>query len=389
MSGIKVNFLRKKLPLLASAIVLVTLNSHRNKTEEPKSRESFKPGKIWVDTDNVHINAHGGGILKFDDTYYWFGEHKTGGRGGNTALSGVRCYSSKDLYNWKNEGIALAVSEEIGSDIEKGCVLERPKVIYNAQTGKFVMWFHLELKGQGYHAARTAVAISNQVTGPYTFVKSLRPNKGQWPVGYPEELKNIIYPGGLKWWTPEWNKAIVEGMFLQRDFETGQMSRDMGLFVDDDSKAYHIHASEDNLTLHVSELTDDYQDFTGKYIRIFPGGHNEAPALFKRDSCYYLMTSGCTGWDPNAARMFKSKSIWGPWEALGNPCIGKGAELTFHSQSTYIFPIQGEKDVFIYMGDRWTPKNPIDGTYIWLPIQFENGKPVIRWKDEWNLSVFN
>ncbi|HKJ43888.1 MAG TPA: glycoside hydrolase family 43 protein, partial [Sunxiuqinia sp.] len=291
--------------------------------------------------------------------------------------------------NWKNEGTALTVSNQPGADIENGCVIERPKVIYNKMTGKFVMWFHLELKGQGYNAARTGLAISEQVTGPYAFIKSLRPNKEEWPVDYPEALKTKSYPTDLEWWKPKWYQAIKEGMFLERDFESGQMSRDMTLFVDDDGKAYHIHASEDNLTIHISQLTDDYQSFSGKYIRVAPAGHNEAPALFKKDGIYYLTTSGCTGWAPNAARMFNASSIWGPWEALGNPCVGDDADLTFHSQSTFVLPVQGKKDAFIFMADRWKPKNPNDGRYIWLPIQFENGKPVIRWKNEWDLSVFN
>lgn len=47
------------------------------------------------------------------------------------------------------------------------------------------------------------------------------------------------------------------------------MSRDMTLFVDDDGKAYHIYSSEDNLTLQIAELSDDYLSHTGKYIRIF------------------------------------------------------------------------------------------------------------------------
>ena len=33
-----------------------------------------------------------------------------------------------------------------------------------------------------------------------------------------------------------------------------------------------------------------------------------------------MITSGCTGWAPNAARMFKAKNIYGPWEQLPNPC---------------------------------------------------------------------
>lgn len=350
---------------------------------------TFKPGKVWVDTDSLPINAHGGGILFHKGTYFWFGEHKTKGEGGNIALVGVRCYSSTDLYNWKNEGVAFSVSDKDGSDIEKGCIIERPKVIYNDKIKKFVMWFHLELKGQGYKAARTGLALSDHVTGPYIFVKSLRPNQQQWPVDYPETMKSYEYKTNLEWWTPEWREAISDGLFLKRDFEEGQMSRDMTVFVDDDGKAYHIHSSEDNLTLHISELTDDYQDFTGRYIRLFPGGHNEAPAMFKKDNTYYLMTSGCTGWDPNAARMFKAHSIWGPWEVLGNPCVGENANLTFYSQSTFILPVAGKKNDLIYMGDRWTPRNPIDGRYIWLPLTFINGKPVIQWYDQWDLSVFD
>ena len=83
--------------------------------------------------------------------------------------------------------------------------------------------------------------------------------------------------------TPEVYEAIAKGMFVKRDLKDGQMSRDMTLFVDDDGKAYHIYSSEENLTLHIAELTDDYLQHSGRYIRIFHGGHNEAPALFKKD----------------------------------------------------------------------------------------------------------
>nr|WP_319401480.1 glycoside hydrolase family 43 protein [uncultured Carboxylicivirga sp.] len=370
-------------------LTISILASCQHKQNDNRKQISFKPGTHFLDNDSVHINAHGGGILFSKGKYYWFGEFKTAGEGGNTAKVGVSCYSSKDLYNWENEGIALKVVNEQGSDIEKGCVIERPKVIYNDFTHEFIMWFHLELKGKGYSAARTGLAVSDKVTGPYTFVRSLRPNANIWPESYPDTLKNYAYSDTLKWWTPAWYKAIDKGLFVQRDLESGQMSRDMTLFVDDDGTAYHIHSSEDNLTIHISELSKDYTDFTGKYIRIFPAGHNEAPALFKKDDNYYLMTSGCTGWDPNAARMFKASSIWGPWEAIGNPCVGKDADLTFHSQSTFILPVNGQKNAFIYMGDRWNPKNPTDGRYVWLPIEFNDDKPVIRWRNEWDLSVFN
>ncbi|WP_339884082.1 glycoside hydrolase family 43 protein [Polaribacter vadi] len=357
--------------------------------EKQTKNSSFKSGKKWLDTNGDHINAHGGGIMFRDGVYYWFGEHKTEGRGGNTTLIGVRCYSSTDLYNWKNEGIALQVVENPDSEITKGAVIERPKVVFNKKNRKYVMWFHLELKDQGYNAARTGVAVSDFPTGPFKFLKSYRPNAGNWPINFKEEWKTETENTPVKWWTPEWYTYVKKGGFVRRDFESGQMSRDMTVFVDDNEKAYHIHSSEDNLTLHISELTDDYLDFTNKWITLAPAGNNEAPAIFKDKDTYFMITSGCTGWDPNAARSFKAKSIWGPWESLGNPSIGKDAELTFHSQSTYILPVEGKKNAFIFMADRWVPRNPIDGTYVWLPIKINNGKPILKWYDKWDLNFFN
>ena len=356
-----------------------------------QEQTSFKPGEKWKDTDGTHINAHGGGLLFHEGMYYWFGEHKTSGKGGNKANVGVGVYSSNDLYNWKNEGIAMAVDPDgSGSDIEKGSVIERPKVIYNEKTGKFVMWFHLELKGQGYNAARTALAVSDSPTGPFVYQKSLRPNAGTWPINFNEHWKNkSITEEDLEGWSDEWKKEVAEGLYIRRDFEGGQMSRDMTLYVDDDGKAYHIHAAEENLTLHISELTDNYQDFTGKWAVIEPAGHNEAPAIFKQNGKYYMITSGCTGWDPNEARSFEADNIFGPWKPLGNPAKGKDADKTFHSQSTYILPVEGKKDAFIFMADRWTPNNAIDGRYIWLPIEMVNGFPVIRYHEKWDLGYFD
>lgn len=380
----------KKAGLLGLSLLGCLFFMQCSVNKNSNNDNSFIPGEKWNDTDGVHINAHGGGILFDKGKYYWYGEYKTSGRAGNTTLFGVSCYSSKDLYHWrKNEGIVLNVREDANSEITRGCVIERPKVIFNQKTGKFVMWFHLELKNQGYSAARTGVAVSDSPTGPFEYIKSYRPNAGVWPINFNGEKSTSIEEKSLKPWTEEWKEAVKNGLFIRRDFDRGQMARDMTIFVDTDGKAYHIHASEDNLTLHISELTDDYLDFTNKWTTIAPAGHNEAPAIFKQDGIYYMITSGCTGWDPNAARSFKSKSIWGPWESLGNPCIGENANLTFNSQSTYILPIQGKKDSFIFMADRWKPKDPIDGRYIWLPIEINNGKPVLKWYDRWNLEIFD
>jgi|ERR1017187_2280234 hypothetical protein len=356
---------------------------------------SFRPGEVWPDNHGVHINAHGGGVIFHNGFYYWFGEHKIEGEAGNAAHVGVHVYSSRDLYNWKDEGIALAVSDDPRSPVTRGCILERPKVIFNPRTKKFVMWFHLEPKDTGYCGSLSGVAVADKVTGPYQFLRAFRPNAGAWPENVPAEMKRPLSSeelaqlgamelGGAP--RPYYPKQLL----FRRDFADGQMARDMTLFVDDDGSAYHIYASEGNGTLHISRLTDDYLSPAGKFIRVLPGRFNEAPAMLKHGGKYFLFTSDCTGWSPNPVRLLVADSIFDEWEELGNPCLGTGAQITntFESQSTFIVPVQGRAGAFIFMADRWNPKNAIDGRYVWLPIEFNHGVPTISWHDKWDLSVF-
>lgn len=76
------------------------------------------------------------------------------------------------------------------------------------------------------------------------------------------------------------------------------MSRDQTVFIDDNGKAYQFYSSENNATLYISELTDDYLKPTGRYTRNFVKQSREAPAVFKYNGKYYMLSSGCTGWDP-------------------------------------------------------------------------------------------
>ena len=305
---------------------------------------SFRPGLTWYDAGGAVINAHGGGFYFENGTYYWFGEHKATDA---ESHDGFHVYTSKDLYNWTDAGIAFAVAKQPKSaqkDIQDGCIMERPKVIYNAKTKKYVMWFHLELKGQGYNAARAAVAVSDSVTGPYLYQGSFRPN--------------------------------------------GAMSRDQTLFVDDDGKAYQFTASEDNKTMHINELADDYLKPSGKFQRVFVDRSMEAPAVFKHEGKYYFIGSGCTGWDPNAARSAVADHVTGPWTELDNPAQGPGADKTFFAQSTYVLPVAASPGKFIFIADRWNPKNLKDSRYIFLPLTVAGGKVLFSWRDEWDLSAF-
>jgi hypothetical protein len=157
--------------------------------------------------------------------------------------------------------------------------------------------------------------------------------------------------------------------------------------VDDDGKAYLFYSSEENPTMHVSLLADDYLRPAGKFSRIFMDRSMEAPTVFKHGGKYYVIASGCSAWAPNAARSAVADNIFGPWTELGNPCVGADADTTFHSQSTFILPVQGRPDTLIFMADRWNQWNLPDSRYVWLPVEFpKEGKPVLKWHEHWSLN---
>lgn len=325
--------------LIAGVITSYSYGQSQESAIAIKQKTSFQSDSLWYDTEGNLMNVHGGGILQQGDTWYWFGEKR-----GRSVSEGVTAYSSKDLYNWKYEGVALSPVADTTSDIAEGCLMERPKVIYNPKTKQFVMWVHLELRGKGYAAARAMVATSSNAAGPYRFVNSFRPN--------------------------------------------GNMSRDMTLFVDDDGAAYHIYSSDENMDLRISRLADDFLSPTTKDSLLFRR-QREAPAIFKKDGLYYLITSGCTSWEPNEASVHTASSLFGPWKLAGDPMVGPNSKNTFGGQSTYVLKVAGKKDAFIYMGDRWNAKNLKDSRYHWLPVQFKSDGISIHWMDNWSLEWFD
>jgi hypothetical protein len=332
-------------PLLKNRIGYFPKDSLQPNTE-------IASGDVWKDTDGNFINAHGGGILFHNGTYYWFGEIKKGltwrvpyidtWEAYRVNAGGVSCYSSKDLLNWKFEGVALSPNTTDSShDLHTSKVIERPKVIYNDKTKQFVMWMHIDSEDYAY--ARAGVAVSDNPAGPFRYLQSVRPN--------------------------------------------GNMSRDMTIYKDDDGKAYHFYASEGNKTMRVAQLSDDYLSHTTNEKRILKGLEREAPAIFKYDGKYYLITSGCTGWSPNAASWAIADNILGEWKQQGNPCVETGREFsenTFRSQSTFILPLPDKKDSFLFMADRWNKTDLEDSRYVWLPLEVKYGKLAIEWKDKWS-----
>lgn len=358
--------------------------------------KSFNPGVKWNDTEGNLIQAHGGQVQrlwvpndttgKLEEKWWWVGEDKSLGYRG-----GICAYSSNDLYNWKFEGVVMRnvtsreqlEEDEYFTNLYAGyskdqldnvyrcindstSVIERPKMIYNEKTKQYVMWFHAdgptETSTANYAAAAAGVAISDSPSGPFKFVDRYR--------------LNTCPPG-------------QEDMFPQ----SKGMARDMNLFVDDDNIAYIIYSSEENLTMYISRLNEDYTYLDKApedavhgvdYIRIFPGAQREAPAVFKKDGMYYMMTSGATGWYPNQARYAVSDSILGEWKNMGDPCIGDTKLTTFDTQSTCIFYVGREVNKYIYMGDRWNADELGDSRYIWLPLEFDaKGNMKLIWQNEW------
>lgn len=419
----------------------------------------IKSGQVWLDTDGEVIQAHSGNII-YDEqtkTYYWYGDHKgadnipTGATTGNPAV-GVGCYSSKDLYNWTNEGVVFPVfnnpqlvdgstpdddypmylSEETeiyknsplqefpGKTTENGKpvvskapfdtlsqystpefiekanalyddlsyeekqelyhnfnwnkVVERPKVVFNKKTGKYVMWWHQDGPAVGqYSDAMGGVAISDSATGPFKFLgtKRLLPDNPQ---------------------------------------KTG-MLRDMNLFVDDDGTGYLIYASEENATTIIHKLNEEYTDVSGDvegtdYVKVFVGKYREAPAVFREQDTYYLVTSGQSGWNPNPCKYAYAEGtlLTTDWSENKTFCINDynlagetvtdaNRGTTFHSQSTWILPYRdsaGNKipGKYVYIGDRWFQNDLKDSRYIWLPFDFDHEQRTItmEWKDSWKFA---
>ncbi|MEL7588627.1 MAG: glycoside hydrolase family 43 protein [Prolixibacteraceae bacterium] len=316
---------------------------------EPVKEKVIMNGEVWRDTRGEVINAHGAGVLLHDSVYYWYGEFKgdstyrlewvKGWECWRTEAGGVSCYSSKNLVDWKFEGIVLPpVPGDPASDLHPSQVIERPKVIYNEKTRKFVMWLHIE--SPDYEKAKAGVAVSDTPTGPFTYLGSMKPN--------------------------------------------GQDSRDQTLFLDDDGRAYHIASSEWNKTMYISVLNDAYTKPSGIYKRIFIDRSREAPAVFKHRGKYYMITSGCTGWDPNPAEYAVADSMLGEWTVVGNPCTGPDAGLTFRSQCTFVLPVAGANGQFIVLFDQWNKTDLDDSRYIWLPVTFGEGTIEVAWRKNWS-----
>lgn len=340
------------------------------------TQQHIRPGQVWLDTKGERIHAHGGSVLTVDGVHYWYGENKEFSTPGSGIWHwGVRSYSSTDLVNWDDRGVIIPPNEDDeSSPLHPSQGLDRPHIIFNAQTGKFVCWVKVMTKGS---VQRSTVLTADSILGPYEIQRT-------------------------------WLRPL--------DMSAG----DFDLVVDPhDGKGYYyferVHSE-----MICADLTSDYTDVTGYYSTHFPQPQppfvREAPAHFQRGGLHYLLTSGTTGYYPNPSESAVARGYHGPFEVLGDLHPSDESRTSFHSQISSVFRHPGKKDLYIAIADRWLPRyldhgdrarqafiehfapgrdgdEPMEefayvdtsiADYVWLPIRFDGDRPVVEWREEWS-----
>ncbi len=292
---------------------------------------TIKNGVLWTDTDGKTVQAHGGNIIQVGKMWYLIGEDRS-----DSWNPDVNLYSSENLRDWKFEGKILE-NKVTHPALGRSRMIERPKLMYNKQTEKFVIWCHWESKNYG--ASEAGVFESSNVQGPYNTVWTGRP--------------------------------------------LGTKSRDCNIFVDNDGTAYFISTTDENTNLGLFELSPDYRQAISKTV-LCEGMRREAPAIVNIDGTYHMISSACTGWDPNQALITTSKNLkegWSPMRKIGD-------RIAFDTQASSILTIKGTKGTtYIYVGDRWMDPDLPNSKIIMLPIEFENGEMVLRYREQWQLDL--
>lgn len=276
-------------------------------------------GIPWYDQSGNAVNAHGACILEENGKYYLYGEYKTNDE---NKYIGFSCYSTEDFWNWKFERMALPQMEagRLGPDR----IGERPKVLKNKKTGKFVMLMHTD--NMKYTDPCVGLAVADGADEEFKFVGALL---------YQDEP--------IRLW-------------------------DMGTFVDEDDRAYLL-THEGN----IYRLNEDYTQAEELVAEnIAPGG--ESPAMFQRNGIYYLLVSNKTSWERNDNYYFTAPDIRGPWTYRGLFC--PRGSLTFNTQCSFVFDYDnGKEKVPLYLGDRWSfPRQGSSATLVLLPIKAAEGK---------------
>ena len=293
---------------------------------------AIRPGEVWLDDRGQLIQAHGGGMLRFGPTFYWFGEDRTPTNDRQKRF--VSCYASEDLVHWRFRHSVLQLADPAG--LGEGWVLERPKVFYNAHTRKFLLYAHLD--DRQYKLARVLVAVSDTVDGDYQFVKSLRPLE--------------------------------------------QESRDIGQFVDDGT-AYLIFESRPTKGFFIARLSDDFLQVDKPMSLVKAPHEGGTPVHYGDLLCARFSPDRVASQSQRLCHCSESKWPWSEFHDMAPPETN-----TYGSQSTMLLKVQGtQTTTVIYMGDVCKPQVLSDSRYFWMPVTIGEGRLILPSPSPWTIHV--
>ena len=384
--------MKRLFALLMLFAPFVQTNAQEETGRKGAIYDAIRPGQLWLDTNGKPIQAHGFSVFYKDGIYYWYGENKEFTvKGSNIWTYGIRCYTSRDFYNWEDKGLIIPPDTlNVRSALHSSQLLDRPHIIYCKKTKKYVAW----IKILGSDRQLMTVLQADNFMGPY---------------------------------------QVVQNAFRPKGYETG----DFDLYVDEKTDKAYIWFERPHWEMICMELNDDYtgpgEKFSTHYTGMIPPDTREAPAHFVRNGKNYLYTSGTSGYSPNQSLVSVFKDFHGKYTDLGNPHPKDTSLTSYYSQITDVIKISGKNDLYIALADRWLPgdvgtgrskkewenirrqfkdhkpnelssdkvtlhdmtgakRSDWDATsnarYVWLPITWEKGVPNIYWKDEWRLEDY-
>ncbi|OZG57515.1 1,4-beta-N-acetylmuramidase [Bifidobacterium tissieri] len=337
----------------------------------------------WKTTDGQVIQAHGGSVLKDGDTFYWVGQGApdnvpTDYNGANGVFANqwlyttINMYKSKDLVNWQFANAVTSIDDPNAAEYcdgnvagltskvlnyndnkkfkdlvtkhpqylqnsKLGCKIERPHILKNAKTGKYLIWAHWE-GTVGYGSSQLIAFQSDTVDGKYQPLK--------WQDGQVHAQPKVNVNGKL----------------------TPMASRDLSAWADPDTGKAYIVSSTEKVRLY--RLNDDYTgvDPDGSYE--FPNiKYREAPSLFKENGRFYMITSAQDYWDPTQTEYASTSNIEDPngWtnltelqsrdDARKNWGNQDSNTRTYIGQPTYVLQYQdaNNKPAVMLLADDWNP----------------------------------
>ena len=416
----------KKSPASSSTSQSPTKGSSSSKSSFKKSSSSskvawssswigscFDPScRPWLDTGGKRIEAHGGGMLQHNSTFFWYGESekkvdKTRGFGYSM---GVNCYSAASLGGpWRHEGLVFGQSsiwvQELG-DKDRPLIIERPKVLYNAKTGKFVMWFHLD-------AAEATSSPSSGGGWRRRLLQDETMERGEGIAPSQQQHRSLRGAKHHRYFFRRAGVAFADSpvgpfKFVHAVLPDDRPSLDMQLFEEPDRSAAFLIRSVNNEFVGMSRLSSDYLSTVGGILStVRPCLEGMAVFRHPGDSTLYAVMSHLTGWEPNPLVLLRAHktapsggvgercqegcsldeaSMWVP---LGNPTHH---QKSFNAQPTFVMSLldRHSKPYVMLMSDNWLyagPRGLKDAGYIWLPLEFRPEGMNIRKLRNWTMEA--